>query len=69
MVTMPPTARAMVFVGSEEEARLAAEPLRNALWGAHQLSVLLPHGREPVKVCSLSIITQRRAYRLSVPTL
>jgi hypothetical protein len=38
-----------VFAPSDEAARAAADPLRTALWGDHQLSVLLPSGAEPVK--------------------
>ena len=41
----------MVFVESEEAARAAAMPLRSGLWGDHKVSVLLPHGEEPIQVC------------------
>lgn len=40
----------MVFAGSDAEARAAARPLRNVLWGDHKMSVLLPSGEEPIKV-------------------
>lgn len=42
--------RVMVFVESEEAARAAATPLRSGLWGDHKVSVLLPHGEEPIQV-------------------
>ncbi|CAL8467542.1 g7080 [Coccomyxa elongata] len=42
-------ARVMVFVESEEAARAAAMPLRSGLWGDHKVSVLLPHGEEPIQ--------------------
>ena len=38
----------MVFADSEEQARRLTSPLRNALWGDHTLSVLLPQGAEPI---------------------
>ena len=34
--------RVVVFFASEDEARNAIEPLRDALWGEHKLCVLLP---------------------------
>lgn len=43
-------ARVMVFVASEEAARAAAMPLRSGLWAEHKVSVLLPHGEEPIQV-------------------
>ena len=46
----------LVFAGSEAAAEAAAGPLRNVLWGQHSLSVLLPHGEEPIQV-PLSIDT------------
>ena len=39
----------LVFAGGEDEARAAATPLRNVLWGDHRISVLLPSGEEPIK--------------------
>ena len=45
-----PPARILVFADDEEVAAALAEPLRNALWGAHKIAVLLPHGQEPIKV-------------------
>ncbi|KAK9909664.1 hypothetical protein WJX75_005823 [Coccomyxa subellipsoidea] len=42
-------ARVMVFVASEEAARAAAMPLRSGLWAEHKVSVLLPHGEEPIQ--------------------
>ena len=40
----------MVFASSQEAAAAAAQPLRNVLWGQHNISVLLPEGEEPIKV-------------------
>lgn len=40
----------MVFAATDEEARAAARPLRNVLWGDHKMSVLLPSGAEPIVV-------------------
>ena len=45
-----PAGRTMVFAASDAEARAAARPLRNVLWGDHKMSVLLPTGAEPIKV-------------------
>ena len=42
--------RVMVFASSQEAAAAAAQPLRNVLWGQHNISVLLPEGEEPIKV-------------------
>jgi len=44
----------LVFAGGEDEARAAATPLRNVLWGDHRISVLLPSGEEPIKARTLS---------------
>ena len=43
----------LVFAGGEDEARAAATPLRNVLWGDHRISVLLPSGEEPIKARSV----------------
>ena len=43
-------ARVIVFCEDEEAARRAAMPLRSGLWGEHTVSVLLPHGEEPIQV-------------------
>ena len=45
-----PPPRVIVFASNEQAAAAAADPLRTALWGQHTLSVLLPHGEEPIKV-------------------
>lgn len=45
-----PAGRTMVFAATDEEARAAARPLRNVLWGDHKMSVLLPSGAEPIVV-------------------
>lgn len=42
-------ARVMLFVRDEAAARAAARPLRHGLWGDHTVSVLLPHGEEPIQ--------------------
>ena len=43
-------ARVIVFCEDEDAARRAAMPLRSGLWGEHTVSVLLPHGEEPIQV-------------------
>ena len=45
-------ARVIVFCEDEAAARGAAMPLRSGLWGEHTVSVLLPHGEEPIQVMS-----------------
>lgn len=43
--------RVVVFFPGEEEARAAIEPLRDAMWGEHQLCVLLPNtGETPLRI-------------------
>lgn len=44
-----PPPRALIFASDEASAVAAASPLRDALWGAHTLSVLLPRGSEPIR--------------------
>ena len=39
-----------MFVPSAEAAVAAAKPLRKSLWGKHKLAVLLPDGKEAVRV-------------------
>ena len=41
--------RSLVFAPDVPAARLAADPLRSALWGQHTLAVLLPGGEEPTR--------------------
>ena len=48
--------RVMVFASSQEAAAAAAQPLRNVLWGQHNISVLLPEGEEPIKVGRVSCL-------------
>ena len=43
--------RVMVFAPTSEAATACAPPIRNVLWGAHKVAVLLPKGEEPIKVC------------------
>jgi len=45
-------ARVIVFCADEDAAKKAAMPLRSGLWGEHTVSVLLPHGEEPIQVTS-----------------
>ena len=40
----------MVFCPSAEAAEAAATPLRKSLWGAHNVAVLLPDGKEAVRI-------------------
>ena len=40
----------MVFAPTSEAAQACASPIRNVLWGAHKVAVLLPKGEEPIKV-------------------
>ena len=40
----------MVFAPTSEAAQACASPIRNVLWGAHKVAVLLPQGEEPIKV-------------------
>ena len=40
----------MVFAPTSEAAQACAPPIRNVLWGAHKVAVLLPKGEEPIKV-------------------
>ena len=42
--------RVIVFAPSPEAAQAAAQPIRNVLWGQHNVTVLLPQGEEPIKV-------------------
>ncbi len=42
--------RVMVFAPTSEAAQACASPIRNVLWGAHKVAVLLPKGEEPIKV-------------------
>ena len=42
--------RVMVFAPTSEAAQACASPIRNVLWGAHKVAVLLPEGEEPIKV-------------------
>ena len=42
--------RVMVFAPTSEAAQACAPPIRNVLWGAHKVAVLLPAGEEPIKV-------------------
>ncbi len=42
--------RTIVFVPSAVAAETAAGPLRKSLWGKHKLAVLLPDGKEAVRV-------------------
>jgi superfamily II DNA/RNA helicase len=43
--------RVVVFFPTEEEARAAIEPIRDALWGKHQVCVLLPKtGFDPMRI-------------------
>ena len=42
--------RVIVFASSPEAAQAAAQPIRNVLWGQHNVTVLLPQGEEPIKV-------------------
>lgn len=41
--------RGIIFVKNSNIAKKIAEPLRNIFWGKHSISVLLPHGSEPIK--------------------
>ena len=43
----------MVFAPTSEAAQACASPIRNVLWGAHKVAVLLPQGEEPIKVPEL----------------
>ncbi|KAL7573789.1 hypothetical protein ACA910_007818 [Epithemia clementina (nom. ined.)] len=54
--------RVVIFFPSEEEARAALEPLRDALWGEHRLCVLLPK----TGVSPLTILDQFRRNETSV---
>lgn len=45
--------RVMVFAPTSEAAQACASPIRNVLWGAHKVAVLLPQGEEPIKVSEL----------------
>ena len=45
--------RVMVFAPTSEAAQACAPPIRNVLWGAHKVAVLLPQGEEPIKVPKL----------------
>lgn len=45
-----PPPRTIVFVPSAAAAQAAAGPLRKSLWGKHKLAVLLPDGKEAVRV-------------------
>ena len=45
-----PPPRTIVFVPSAAAAEAAAGPLRKSLWGKHTLAVLLPDGKEAVRV-------------------
>ena len=45
-----PPPRTIVFVPSAEAAMAAAKPLRKSLWGKHKLAVLLPDGKEAIRV-------------------
>lgn len=45
-----PPPRTIVFVPSAVAAEAAAGPLRKSLWGKHKLAVLLPDGKEAVRV-------------------
>ena len=54
--------RVVIFFSSEEEAKAALEPLRDALWGEHRLCVLLPK----TGVSPLTILDQFRRNETSV---
>ena len=45
-----PPPRTVVFCPSAEAAEAAATPLRKSLWGAHKVAVLLPDGKEAVRI-------------------
>ena len=45
-----PPPRTIVFVPSAAAAEAASGPLRKSLWGKHKLAVLLPDGKEAVRV-------------------
>lgn len=49
--------RVIVFAPSPEAAQAAAQPIRNVLWGQHNVTVLLPQGEEPIKA-STSFLVQ-----------
>eukprot|EP00891_Asterochloris_glomerata_P003480 jgi/Astpho2/3480/Aster-08115 len=69
--------RVMVFASSQEAAAAAAQPLRNVLWGQHNISVLLPEGEEPIKAlqsfrdnnATLLLATPRAARGLDLPAI
>ena len=42
--------RVMVFAPPSEAAQACAPPIRNVLWGAPKVAVLLPKGEEPINV-------------------
>ena len=49
--------RVMVFAPTSEAAQACASPIRNVLWGAHKVAVLLPKGEEPIKVANLPFVS------------
>lgn len=51
--------RVMVFAPTSEAAQACAPPIRNVLWGAHKVAVLLPAGEEPIKVPLLFFLALR----------
>ncbi|CAK0742325.1 hypothetical protein CVIRNUC_001388 [Coccomyxa viridis] len=70
-------ARVIVFCEDEEAARRAAMPLRSGLWGEHTVSVLLPHGEEPIQAlhafrdnkASFLLATPQAARGLDLPAV
>ncbi|DBA95016.1 hypothetical protein WJX77_005449 [Trebouxia sp. C0004] len=69
--------RVMVFAPTSEAAQACASPIRNVLWGAHKVAVLLPKGEEPIKALhsfrdnksSLLIATPQAARGLDLPAV
>lgn len=69
--------RVMVFAPTSEAAQACAPPIRNVLWGAHKVAVLLPAGEEPIKALhsfrdnksSLLIATPQAARGLDLPAV
>ncbi len=57
-------ARVIVFCADEDAAKRAAMPLRSGLWGEHTVSVLLPHGEEPIQVIMLLTCTSSHSSSL-----
>ncbi|CAL5219427.1 g1256 [Coccomyxa viridis] len=70
-------ARVIVFCADEDAAKRAAMPLRSGLWGEHTVSVLLPHGEEPIQAlhafrdnkASFLIATPQAARGLDMPAV